>query len=50
MVNKQVIMYEDDAPDTEDVPVDQDSPAVAYKKDGTGPILTWDTEAHIWKE
>ena len=43
-------MYVGDAPDVEDVPVDQDLPAVAYKQDGTGPILTWDAEAHIWKE
>lgn len=50
MVNRQVIMYLGDAPDVSDVPEDQDSPAVAYKQDGTGPILTWDTDAHIWKE
>ena len=50
MVNRQVIMYVGDAPAAEDVPEDQDAPAVAYKQDGSGPILTLDTALHIWKE
>lgn len=43
-------MYVGDSPAVEDVPVDQDLPAAAYKQDGAGPVLTWDTVAHIWKE
>lgn len=43
-------MYVGNVPDAEDVPVDQDAPAVAYKEDGSGPVLTWDVVGHVWKE
>lgn len=29
-------------------PDDQNSAAMAYKRDGTGPIYFWDTVAHTW--
>lgn len=31
------------------VPLDQDSPAVAYQQDGAGPIYTWNTTTHVWQ-
>lgn len=30
------------------VPDDQDSAAIAYKQDGTGPIYVWNSVAHTW--
>lgn len=31
------------------LPLDQDSPAVAYQQDGAGPIYTWNTTSHLWQ-
>lgn len=29
-------------------PTDQDLPAFAYQKDGTGPTISWNTTTHVW--
>lgn len=50
MVNGQVIMYDGEAPETSDVPQDQDLPAIAYKEDGSGPLFTWDSAVKEWQE
>lgn len=44
----QIVQYTTD-PTTEGLtPTDQDLPAIAYQKDGTGPTITWSTTTHVW--
>lgn len=49
MVNGQIIEYTGAEPAEDDVPVDQDEPALAYSQDGSQPILSWNTTNHVWE-
>lgn len=44
----QVLIYTTD-PTTDGLfPTNQNSPAIAYQKDGLGPTITWNTDTHTW--
>lgn len=49
-VNGQVVEYDGAEPVVAegDVPANQDLPALAYSKDGSGPLIEWLVDEHRW--
>lgn len=46
----QVLQYTTTDPTTDGiVPTNVNSPAIAYKNDGTLPLFYWNTTTHIWQ-
>jgi hypothetical protein len=45
----QVLIYTNDPTAERLVPQATNAAALAYKADGDGPLLLWDTKAQIWK-
>lgn len=47
--NGQLVVYESTDPTTEGLtPTNQNAPAWAYKRDGTGPSYSWNPTTHVW--